>query len=212
MPDYHSRSDYTLASLELVDLDPDPFRQFDIWFQQAHQQEPGEPHAMTLATATPAGAPSARVVLLRAYDERGFVFYTNYESPKGQELAANPRAALLFYWGGLQRQVRITGRAIRTSPAESATYFCTRPRESQLGAWASRQSSVIAGRAELDGEWERHHAEFQGREIPLPPFWGGFRVQPDCFEFWQGRASRLHDRFRYLGQGDGGWSIERLAP
>ncbi len=167
---------------------------------------------MTLATATPDGVPSARVVLLKAFDERGFVFYTNYESQKGRELAANPRAALVFYWTSLERQVRIGGAVEMVAREESERYFRSRPFASRVGALASRQSEVLADRAELEERVKRLTLELKGGDVPLPPTWGGFRVVPASFEFWQGRPSRLHDRLRYTRAADGAWTIERLSP
>ncbi len=204
--------EYPLGSLTEADLDPDPFRQFARWFEQARASGAADPHAMTLATATRDGIPSARMVLLNAFDAHGFVFYTNYESRKGRDLAQNPYAALVFYWPELRRQVRAAGRAERLTPAESDAYFRRRPAGSQLGAWASRQSEVIAGREALERRVEELAAEFAGREIPRPPYWGGYRIIPDSFEFWQSRPNRLHDRFRYFPTPDDGWRIERLAP
>jgi pyridoxamine 5'-phosphate oxidase len=204
--------EYPLGSLTKADLDPDPFRQFARWFEQARTSGAADPHAMTLATATRDGIPSARMVLLNAFDARGFVFYTNYESRKGRDLAQNPYAALVFYWPELRRQVRAAGRVERLTPAESDAYFRRRPAGSRLGAWASHQSEVIADREALERRVEELAAEFTGREIPRPPYWGGCRVVPDSFEFWQSRPNRLHDRFRYSPRPDGGWRIERLAP
>jgi len=199
-----------VQGLDRGDLDPDPIRQFATWFRPVLAREV-DATAMTLATADRDGRPGARTVLLKDFDDRGFVFYTNYDSPKAQALAHNPRAALVFHWPDRQRQVCVSGSVARVSDEESDTYFLTRPRESQLGAWASPQSSVLAGREEL----ERHVAEverrFAGREVTRPPFWGGFRLMPEIIEFWQGRASRLHDRFRYRNDGSR-WVIERLAP
>lgn len=205
------RREYARAGLHERDADPDPVAQFARWFEEAVAAAVAEPNAMTLATATRDGVPSARVVLLKGFDERGFVFYTNYESQKGRELAENPAAALVFYWPELERQVRILGRVARVSREESERYFRTRPRGSQLGAWASRQSAVIGGREALEAELQRRAAEFGEGEIPAPPFWGGFRVAPSTCEFWQGRPDRLHDRLRYTPQPGGGWLLERLS-
>src|SRR3989442_312156 len=170
-------------------VDPNPFKQFEIWFKQAETAVPILPNAMTLATTTKEGVPSARVVLLKDFDERGFVFYTNYDSQKGQELEHNPVAALSFYWAELSRQVRITGTTRRTSREESEAYFQSRPIDSQLGAWASNQSQVISGREVLERRMEELLKKYEGRRIPLPPNWGGYRLAPFMFEFWQNRAS-----------------------
>lgn len=194
------------------DLDPDPFRQFAAWFQAAAETKPVEPNAMTLATAGPSGRPSARTVLLKEHDARGFVFFTSYEGRKGQELAVNPQADLLFYWDQLARQVRIGGRVEKVSRAESEAYWRTRPRASQLGAWASHQSEPIADRETLEARYRAEEERYAGRDVPLPPAWGGYRLVPDRFEFWQGRAHRLHDRFRYTLRSGGQWLIERLCP
>ncbi|MDQ4027575.1 MAG: pyridoxamine 5'-phosphate oxidase [Actinomycetota bacterium] len=201
-----------LYSLDESDIDSDPFRQFEEWFRRALEEQPGEPNAMTLATSTREGRPSARMVLLRGFDERGFVFYTNYESRKGRELDENPRAALVFYWGVLQRQVCITGRVTKTPEEESRAYFETRPVGHRLSAWASRQSRIIRGRAELEQRMRALEEQYRSGDVPLPPYWGGFRVVPDSIEFWQGRPDRLHDRLRYTSTEDGGWTIERLSP
>lgn len=206
------RDAYPLGGLSERDLDADPIRQFAAWFERARAGGAADPHAVTLATATTEGVPSARLVLLRGFDERGFVFFSNYDSRKGRELAQNPNAALVCYWPELRRQVRIAGTVERTTRAESEAYFRGRPLESRLGAWASPQSAVIASRDVLDERVRRIAAEYRDRDIPCPPFWGGFRLVPHIFEFWQSRPNRLHDRFRYTRQADGGWRIERLAP
>jgi pyridoxamine 5'-phosphate oxidase len=206
------RREYSLAGLKESDLDPNPFKQFDTWFQQALAAGLPEPNAMTLATATLDGKPSARIVLLKGFDERGFVFFTNYESQKGRELSANPQAALVCYWIELERQVRINGRASCVSVTESEEYFRTRPLGSQLGAWASQQSEVVNGRETLEDRLEQLTQEYQSKPIPLPPNWGGYRVAPDMLEFWQGRPNRLHDRLRYTLQRGNQWLIERLSP
>ncbi len=194
------------------DADADAIAQFTRWFEHALIANVPEPNAMTVATATRAGVPSARIVLLKGFDARGFVFYTNYESRKGNELAENPVAALVFHWVELHRQVRITGAVEQVSREESDTYFQSRPRGSRLGAWTSEQSSVLPGRAPLEARLAALTAQFGAGDIPLPPFWGGYRVIPDAVEFWQGRPSRLHDRLRYARQPDDTWRIERLSP
>jgi pyridoxamine 5'-phosphate oxidase len=203
---------HEFAPLNEEDVDKDPFKQFEAWFRDAEAVVPILPNAMTLATATKDGVPSSRVVLLKGFDENGFVFYTNYSSQKGRELDENPIASLSFYWAQPARQVRITGNASRTSRAESETYFHSRPIDSQLGAWASDQSAVINGREVLEARMKELEKEYEGKLIPLPPYWGGYRVAPYVFEFWQNRASRLHDRIRYTLAGDRNWVIERLAP
>jgi len=205
------RRDYAKARLDESSVSADPILEFARWFEEAIKAELHEPNAMTLATATADGAPSARIVLLKGFDERGFVFFTDYRSRKGTELAENPRAALVFYWPELERQVRITGSTTETDRPESEAYFRTRPRGSRLGAWISHQSQVIAGRQQLDERVPELERRYPGDDVPLPPYWGGFRLRPDSIEFWQGRASRLHDRIRYVRDGDR-WRIERLSP
>jgi pyridoxamine 5'-phosphate oxidase len=229
------RREYSLTGLRRVDLEGDPIAQFRKWFDQASGArtsgrvrkffirlykrlllasgaEPLDLTAMTLATVDQQGQPSARVVLLKGVDQRGFVFFTNYESRKGQELAQNPQAALVFYWPDQERQVCIAGGVSRLPPAESDAYFRTRPRGSRLAAWASAQSSTIKDRAALEERWKLMEAQYASQEIPRPAFWGGYLLAPKRIEFWQGRPNRLHDRFRYTRQPDGTWVIERLSP
>lgn len=207
------RREYSRARLDERDVGPDPVAEFARWFAEAERAQLPEPNAMTLATATADGAPSARVVLLKAFDERGFVFFTDYRSRKGLELEQNPRAALVFYWGELDRQVRITGPVTPASREESERYFRTRPLGSRHGAWASYQSRVIPGREVLEADLREIEARFPDGEVPLPPHWGGYRVVPEVIEFWQGRENRLHDRISYVREGDGGrWRVERLSP
>ena len=205
------RKEYTRAGLAESDVAADPIEQFRRWFDAALDAGLHEPNAMTVATATRDGSPSARVVLLKGFDSRGFVFYTNYEGRKGRELEENPRAALLFYWGELERQVRIEGTVSRVSEEESDAYYASRPRGSRLGAWASEQSRTVEGRKVLEERIADLEAEYEGREVPRPPFWGGYRVGPEVVEFWQGRENRLHDRIVYR-RDDGGWKFERLQP
>lgn len=205
------RRDYARDGLRRADLEPDPVGQFRRWFGEAVAAGLLEPNAMVLST-TDGVRPSSRTVLLKAYDERGFVFFTNYESRKAREMAAHDRVSLLFPWYALERQVGILGRAERISAAESLAYFASRPRGSRLGAWVSRQSSVIGSRQLLEMKWDEIKRKFAQGEVPLPSFWGGFRVVPAEVEFWQGRENRLHDRFRYMAEAGGRWTIERLAP
>lgn len=228
------RRDYRADELERWELAADPLAQFQNWFNHAAATQsgsrwrkigialfklwqailghaPADVNAMVLATATVAGQPSARTVLLKGVDPRGFIFFTNYDSRKGQELAGNPNAALAFYWPELERQVCVAGTVTKLPVAESEAYFQSRPRGSQIGAWASNQSSVVESRKVLDEQWQEVAARFP-LQVPLPPNWGGFVLSPTRFEFWQGRASRLHDRFCYTKQSDGTWQIERLSP
>jgi pyridoxamine 5'-phosphate oxidase len=205
------RKDYARDSLDEASVEANPIRQFEIWFKQALDARLPEPNTMTLATVDAAGRPSARIVLIKGFDERGFVFFTNYESRKGQDLAANPHASLLFYWIELERQVRIEGTVVKTSSEESDAYFVSRPLGSRIGAWASAQSREIASRAELEAR-EAQFAERFGETPPRPPHWGGYRLVPETIEFWQGRPSRLHDRILYTRADDGAWRISRLSP
>ena len=205
------RIEYGKATLDVSAVDPSPIRQFERWFREAEHAEVAEPNAMTLATATADGIPAARIVLLKGVDDHGFVFFTDYRSQKGRELEANPRAALVFFWQPIERQVRVTGSVRRTSREESADYFHSRPEGSQLGAWTSRQSSVLASRAALEAALAATTARFAGGAIPCPEHWGGYRLEPDSLEFWQGRRSRLHDRIRYTKESNR-WAIERLSP
>lgn len=205
------RKEYSLAGLSEKDLAKDPFRQFERWFQEAEAAKIPEPNAAVLATASREGRPSARMVLLKGFDGRGFTFYSNYESRKGREMEANPHAAYLFPWVALERQVIVEGTVSRISREESEAYFMSRPRASQLAAWASAQSSVIPGREALDRAMKATEEKFSGVQAPLPPAWGGFRIAPESVEFWQGRRSRLHDRLRYRRSGSA-WVVERLSP
>ena len=229
------RREYNLTGLRRSDLDPDPIGQFKKWFDQASGArasgrlrkyciklykallmasgaEPMDLTAMTLATADKQGRPSARVVLLKGVDQRGFVFYTNYDSRKGRELAENPQAALVFYWSEQERQVCVAGEISKLPPAESEAYFKSRPRGSRLAACASQQSTVVRDRAALEDKWNQMEAQYAAQEVPRPPDWGGYLLSPARIEFWQGRPNRLHDRFRYTRQPDKTWLIERLSP
>jgi pyridoxamine 5'-phosphate oxidase len=210
-PIVNLRKEYSLQTLDESSVDPDPFVQFERWFQETMNAQLPEPNAVVLATVSADGRPSARVVLLKGFDHRGFVFFTNYESRKGTELQNNPHAALLFYWAELERQVRIEGEAEKASTEESEEYFRSRPTDSQLGAWASRQSSVLPNRSAIEQAVAGLKARFRNQNVPRPHFWGGFRLHPQMIEFWQGRPNRLHDRLRYA-RADGAWRIERLSP
>ena len=205
------RRDYTLGGLDREDLAEDPFEQFARWFEQAERAELLEPNAMSMASADASGRVSLRTVLLKYFGRDGFVFFTNYESRKAADIAVNPQVALMFPWLALERQVRIEGNAERISKKDSLVYFLKRPRGSQLGAWVSRQSSIVGSRQLLEMKLAEMQRKFADGEVPLPSFWGGYRVRPRLFEFWQGRPSRLHDRFQYTPDGDA-WRIERLAP
>jgi len=206
------RREYMLAGLSEGDLEPNALGQFQEWFQETLQAGVVEPNAAVLATADASGTPSARLILVKGIDDRGFSFFTNYESRKGRELAQNPKAALVFPWIELERQVCITGSISRLSREEAAAYFKVRPRGSRLSAWASKQSQVIRSRAELEERVKQLERQYPGEEIPLPPNWGGYLLAPREIEFWQGRPNRLHDRLRYARQPDNTWRIERLSP
>ncbi|NJO29093.1 MAG: pyridoxamine 5'-phosphate oxidase [Richelia sp. SL_2_1] len=206
------RQDYTLQGLKETEVNSDPFVQFKEWFDQALNANILEPNAMTIATTTKEGVPSARMVLLKDFDDRGFVFYTNYNSQKAQELTENPQAALVFWWAELQRQVRICGKVERVDDRESDQYFYSRPFNSRLGAWASNQSEVIESREVMEQRLQELTEKYQNQDIPRPPHWGGIRVIPTEIEFWQGRSSRLHDRLVYKITEDNSWKIERLSP
>lgn len=206
------RREYLRGGLKREDLSDDPIAQFRLWMQQAIDMEVADPTAMVLATVSAAGQPSQRIVLLKNLDDEGFVFFTNYGSRKAREIAENPRVSLLFPWYSIDRQVKICGRAEKVPVAQSLRYFLSRPRESQLAAWASRQSSPIGSRDLLMGQLQSIKEKYAQGEIPLPDFWGGLRVRPEQIEFWQGGAHRLHDRFEYDRQEDGTWAIQRLSP
>ena len=204
------RRDYAGEPLSERDVDHNPIAQFEKWFEQAMRAGMTESNAMTLATATRDGVPSARIVLLKGVDERGFVFFTDYRSRKGTELESNPRASLCFFWEALHRQVRVSGTVVRVAREESEIYFHSRPHDSQVGAWASHQSSTLASRELLETEVARLEQQHPG-DVPLPPHWGGYRVTPEVIEFWQGRPSRLHDRIVYTRESSG-WTLGRLSP
>lgn len=203
---------YARAGLQEEDLATEPMEQFQRWLALAAEADPNDYTSMTLATADREGRPSARIVLLKGYDARGFVFFSNYESRKAGEMAENPSAALLFYWPAFERQVRIEGRVEKTAREESEAYYRTRPRGSRIGAWASRQSTVIGGRSELEKKVRALEERFPDDDIPPPDYWGGYRLVPERIEFWQGRPDRLHDRLRYRRLPDGSWTVERLSP
>jgi pyridoxamine 5'-phosphate oxidase len=207
-----SRYEHAGKGLRRSDLNSDPIKQFANWFTAAIEARIRDVNAMSLATTTTDCRPSVRIVLLKSFDQDGFVFFTNYESEKGKELKANPYAALGFYWIELDRQIRISGKVKKTSREESQAYFHSRPVGSQLGAWASRQSEIIDARRVLDARMAEMTERFRNKRIPLPPHWGGYRLKPEIMEFWQGRPNRLHDRFRYTRLADGSWQIDRLAP
>ncbi len=206
------RREYNHGALFRKNMDPDPVIQFDHWFKEAQQSDIKDPSAMSLATADTTGEVTIRTVLLKIYDQQGFVFFTNYASTKARQITNNPQVALLFPWLKQERQVKITGRASRISSKESARYFITRPRGSQLGAWVSHQSSIISSRDLLMGKLKEIKSRFANGDISLPEFWGGYRVEPTSIEFWQGQPDRLHDRFEYQRQADNSWIIHRLAP
>lgn len=212
---HHLREEYTQAGLNRDNLKNNPFEQFEIWFKQAQEAQLAEPNSMSLATVSASSIPSLRTVLLKYFDESGFVFFTNYNSNKAKEITSNPQVAIMFPWVSFERQVIIQGKAVKVSTSESLRYFTSRPATSQLGAWVSQQSSVITGRKVLELKLEEMKRKFKEGKIPLPDFWGGYRVVPEKIEFWQGRPSRLHDRFQYsrLSAGDNNsWQIDRLSP
>jgi pyridoxamine 5'-phosphate oxidase len=206
------RRSKTGAALERRDLDDDPVVQFEHWFRDACESIGTEPNAMSLATVDENNKPAVRTVLLKSFDEQGFVFFTNFESVKARHIDGNPEVALLFFWREFARQVSIRGTAEKIPMRETLKYFATRPRGSQIGAWISAQSSIISSRSLLEAKFEEMKRKFAEKEVPLPSFWGGYRVEPFEMEFWQGRANRLHDRFLYVRRDDGTWTIERLAP
>ncbi|MCH8250282.1 MAG: pyridoxamine 5'-phosphate oxidase [Proteobacteria bacterium] len=206
------RRSATGFALDREDLSDNPIVQFEDWFRYACETVPMDPNALSIATVDDQNRPSSRTVLLKYFDDRGFVFFTNYESDKAVHIDANPNVALLFFWSDAARQVKIRGRAERISAKETLKYFMSRPRGSQIGAWVSAQSSVISSRSLLEIKFQEMKQKFSKKEIPLPSFWGGYRVVPEEIEFWQGRRNRLHDRFQYTKQDDGSWAIARLAP
>ena len=206
------RNEYKLLSLSEADVDRNPVKQFDTWWGAALKSNIDEVNAMTLATVSSDGGASARIVLLKSYNDSGFVFFTNYESNKANDLIHHPKATLLFFWKELQRQVRIEGTAEKVSDEESDTYYASRPEGSRIGAWASPQSQVVKSREELENKFSEYQEKFKDKNIPRPPHWGGYRIKPHLIEFWQGRPNRLHDRIQYTLQNDNSWKIERLAP
>ena len=206
------RRSATGFGLDREDLDDDPIVQFEDWFRYACETVPLDPNAVTLSTVDADNRPSSRTVLLKSFDERGFVFYTNYESRKAADIEKNPNVSLLFFWSDAARQVKIRGTAEKIPTGESLAYFLSRPRGSQIGAWVSAQSSVVSSRSLLENKFQEIKRKFKNKEVPLPSFWGGYRVVPQEIEFWQGRRNRLHDRFEYTRQSDDSWTIERLAP
>ncbi|PLY12095.1 MAG: pyridoxamine 5'-phosphate oxidase [Sedimenticola sp.] len=206
------RREFLRLGLTRNDLNQDPFEQFSLWLNQAMDADLPDATAMSLATSTSSGAPSLRTVLLKYYDQDGFVFYTNYGSRKAREIGSNPQVALLFFWREFERQIIVQGTAEKISTSDSLKYFLKRPRDSQIGAWVSQQSNVITSRKLLEQKFEEIKHKFANHEIPLPSFWGGYRVSPHSIEFWQGRENRLHDRFCYLKSDENGWKIDRLAP
>ena len=206
------RKEYSDIPLHKEDLQSDPLKQFEIWFEDAAKAELIEPNAMSLATVSPLGKPSIRTVLLKIYDEKGFIFFSNYESQKAKDIANNPCVALHFAWLPLQRQLRIEGVIEKISTAESLSYFLSRPRGSQMGAWASNQSEIVSSRSLLEAKFHEIKSKFMSGQVPLPDFWGGYRVKPERFEFWQGGKDRLHDRFVYEKDAQNQWEIKRIAP
>ncbi len=206
------RQQFMAQGLSQDELRSNPFKQFEAWYRQSIESHLYEPGAMSVATVDERGQPWQRIVLLKLYDEKGLVFFTNYESRKAQQIAVNPKVSLLFPWHDLGRQLKITGEAEKVTTAESLKYFTTRPRGSQLGAWASQQSQMISSRSILESMVDNMKKKYANKEVPLPPFWGGYRVKPQTFEFWQARDNRLHDRFIYRRDETGQWFIERLAP
>lgn len=217
-PDHHGmnvsglRRSATGFVLDREDLAEDPIVQFEEWFRYACDTVPMDPNAVSISTVDSENRPSSRTVLLKYFDESGFVFFTNFESKKAEQIDANPNVALLFFWSDAARQVKIRGKAARIPTSETLKYFVSRPRGSQIGAWVSAQSSVVSSRSLLENKFQEMKQKFSNKEIPLPSFWGGYRVVPEVMEFWQGRRNRLHDRFQYTKQADGSWQIERLAP